>query len=308
MKFTNGAMIDHASEMAAFVRVVEANGFSAAAPALGLTPSAVSKLVTRLETRLGVRLLQRTTRALHLTQEGEIFYASARRIVSEIDALENQIAGQSSTPSGVLRVTTSLAFSTHQLAPVLSEFLARHPLVQFELLPTDRVIDMVEEGIDVAIRIGRLADTSFMARKIGEDKRLICAAPSYLARHGTPQRPEDLARHNCLVSRDRTHLNRWPFKIDGQMVEIEVGGRVAVTEGETQMQLALQGIGIVRVTRLTLAQAIRDGALLPVLGDFSADEAVPIHAVYPHRRHLASKVPAFVNFLIEKFTPPPWEI
>ena len=301
-------MIDHASEMAAFVRVVEANGFSAAAPALGLTPSAVSKLVTRLETRLGVRLLQRTTRALHLTQEGEIFFAAARRIVGEIESLENQIAGQSSTPSGVLRVTTSLAFSTHQLAPVLSEFLARNPLVQFELLPTDRVIDMVEEGIDVAIRIGRLADTSFMARKIGEDKRLICAAPAYLARHGTPQRPEDLARHNCLVSRDRTQLNRWPFKIDGQMAEIEVSGRAAVTEGETQMQLALQGIGIVRLTRLTLARSIRDGTLVPLLGDFSADEAVPIHAVYPHRRHLAPKVPAFVNFLIEKFTPPPWEI
>ena len=301
-------MIDHASEMAAFVRVVDSNGFSAAAPALGLTPSAVSKLVTRLETRLGVRLLQRTTRALHLTQEGEVFYAAARRIVGEIETLENQIAGQSSTPSGVLRVTTSLAFSTHQLAPVLSEFLARHPLVQFELLPTDRVIDMVEEGIDIAIRIGRLADTSFMARKIGEDKRLICATPSYLARHGAPQKPEDLARHNCLVSRDRTHLSRWPFKVDGQLVEIDVGGRVAVTEGETQMQLALQGVGIVRLTRLTLAHAIRDGSLVPLLGDFSAEEPVSIHAVYPHRRHLASKVPAFVNFLIEKFTPPPWEI
>jgi DNA-binding transcriptional LysR family regulator len=301
-------MIDHASEMAAFVRVVDSNGFSAAAPALGLSPSAVSKLITRLEARLGVRLLQRTTRALHLTQEGEVFYAAAKRIVGEIETLENQIAGQSSTPSGVLRVTTSLAFSTHQLAPVLSEFLARYPLVQFELLPTDRVIDMVEEGIDIAIRIGRLADTSFMARKIGEDKRLICAAPSYLARHGRPQKPEDLARHNCLVSRDRTQLNRWPFKVDGQVVEIEVSGRVAVTEGETQMQLALQGVGIVRVTRLTLAHAIRDGSLVPLLGEFSAEEAVGIHAVYPHRRHLAPKVPAFVNFLIEKFTPPPWEI
>jgi DNA-binding transcriptional LysR family regulator len=301
-------MIDHASEMAAFVRVVDSNGFSAAAPALGLSPSAVSKLITRLEARLGVRLLQRTTRALHLPQEGEVFYAAAKRIVGEIETLENQIAGQSSTPSGVLRVTTSLAFSTHQLAPVLSEFLARYPLVQFELLPTDRVIDMVEEGIDIAIRIGRLADTSFMARKIGEDKRLICAAPSYLARHGRPQRPEDLRRHNCLVSRDRTQLNRWPFKVDGQVVEIEVSGRVAVTEGETQMQLALQGVGIVRVTRLTLAHAIRDGSLVPLLGEFSAEESVGIHAVYPHRRHLAPKVPAFVNFLIEKFTPPPWEI
>src|SRR5262245_36177066 len=301
-------MIDHASEMAAFVRVVDSHGFSAAAPGLGLTPSAVSKLVTRLETRLGVRLLQRTTRALHLTQEGEVFYAAARRIVGDIETLENQIAGQSGTPSGVLRVTTSLAFATHQLAPVLSEFLARHPLVQFELLPTDRVVDIIEEGVDVAIRIGRLADTSFMARKIGEDKRLICAAPSYLARHGTPQQPEDLRRHNCIVSRDHAYLNRWSFKVDGRVLEIDVRGRAAVTEGEAQMQLALQGIGIVRLTRLTLAQAIREGTLVPLLSDFSAEEPVTIHAVYPHRRHLAPKVPAFVNFLIEKFTPPPWEI
>ena len=301
-------MIDHASEMAAFVRVVDSKGFSAAAAGLGLTPSAVSKLVTRLETRLGVRLLQRTTRALHLTEEGEVFYAAAQRIVGEIETLEDQITGHSGTPQGLLRVTTSLAFASHQLAPVLSEFLARHPLVQLDLLPTDRVIDMVEEGVDIAIRIGRLADTSFMARKIGEDKRLICAAPSYLARHGTPRRPEELARHNCIVSRERAYLNRWPFKIDGQVSEIEVGGRVAISEGEMQMQLALQGIGIARLTRLTLARAIRDGALVPLLDDFSADEPVAIHAVYPHRRHLAAKVPAFVNFLIEKFTPPPWEI
>ena len=186
--------------------------------------------------------------------------------------------------------------------------MARHPLVEIELLPTDRVVDMVEEGVDIAIRIGRLADTSFMARKIGEDKRLICAAPAYLAHHGTPRRPEELTRHNCIVSRERPHLNRWQFRVDNQIREIEVAGRVAVSEGEMQMQLALQGIGIVRLTRLTMARAIRDGALVPLLSDFSADEPVPIHAVYPHRRHLAPKVPAFVNFLIEKFTPPPWEI
>lgn len=301
-------MIDHASEMAAFVRVVDSKGFSAAAPALGLTPSAVSKLVTRLEARLGVRLLQRTTRALHLTEEGDAFYAAARRIVGEIETLESQITNRRDTPQGLLRVTTSLAFATHQLAPVLSEFLDRYPAVQLELLPTDRVIDMVEEGVDIAIRIGRLADTSFMARKIGEDKRLVCAAPSYLARHGTPKRPQDLARHICIVSRDRAYLNRWEFRLEGEVREIEVTGRVGVNEGEAQMQFALQGIGIVRLTRLTVAQAIREGKLVSLLEDFSADQPVPIHAVYPHRRHLAPKVPAFVNFLLEKFTPPPWEI
>jgi len=297
-----------ADDMAVFVRVVEAKGFSAAAAELDLTPSAVSKLITRLETRLGVRLLQRTTRALHLTADGEAFYEEARRIVGEIAALEGQISDRSGTPQGLLRVTTSLAFSTYQLAPFIGEFLARHPAVQLELLPTDRVIDIVEEGIDVAIRIGVLADSSFTARKIGEDIRLICAAPDYLARHPAPRRPEDLTHHNCIGSRDQRHLNRWPFRIDGQVHEIDVAGRVAVSEGEAQLQLGLQGIGIVRLTRLTVAHAIRAGRLVSLLEDFSADLPVPIHAVYPHRRHLAPKVSAFVNFLIEKFTPPPWEI
>ena len=301
-------MIDHASEMAAFVRVVDAKGFSAAAPALGLSPSAVSKLVTRLEARLGVRLLQRTTRALHLTQEGEAFYESARRIVDEIEALESRLVDGRGTPQGLLRVTTSLAFATHQLTPILAEFLARYPAIQFALLPTDRLVDMVEEGVDIAIRIGRLADTSFMARRIGEDKRVICASPDYLARHGTPRRPQDLLRHECILSRERAYLNRWSFRIEDEIREIEVGGRLSVDEGDAQLQLALQGIGIVRLTRLTVAQAVRAGRLVSLLPDFSAEQPLPINAVYPHRRHLAPKVPAFVDFLIEKFTPPPWDI
>ncbi|MGE5150697.1 MAG: LysR family transcriptional regulator [Rhodospirillaceae bacterium] len=299
-------MIEDASEMAAFVRVVDANGFSAAAPALGLTPSAVSKLVTRLEARLGVRLLQRTTRALSLTAEGEVFYAAARRIVGEIAALEAEISDRQGAPHGLLRVTTSLTFSTHQLTPIIGEFLARYPAIQLEMMPTDRVVDIIEESIDVAIRVGRLPDSSFMARKIGDDIRLVCAAPSYLAAHPTPQRPEHLAHHNCILSRDRAHLNRWPFRIDGRVREIEVNGRVAISEGEAQLRLGLQGLGIVRLTRLTLTAAIKRGELVPLLQDYSAEEPVPIHAVYPHRKHLASKVTAFVNFILEKFTPPPW--
>jgi DNA-binding transcriptional LysR family regulator len=175
-------------------------------------------------------------------------------------------------------------------------------------MPTDRVIDMVEESVDVAIRIGKLADSSFMARKIGDDVRLVCAAPRYLDSHPMLRRPEDLARHNCIVSRDRAYLNRWHFRIDGQVREIEVGGRLAVSEGEAQMRLALQGLGIVRLTRLTVAAAIKRGELVALLQDYSAEESVPIHAVYPHRKHLASKVTAFVDFILEKFTPPPWEI
>src|SRR5262245_35100319 len=151
-------MIDRSGEMEAFVRVVEAQGFSAAAPALGLTPSAVSKLITRLESRLGVRLLQRTTRAIHLTADGEAFFEQARRLVAEIAALEAELTDRRATPQGLLRVTASTVFSTHQLAPVVGEFLERYPDVQLELLPTDRIVDLVEEGVDLAIRIGRLAD------------------------------------------------------------------------------------------------------------------------------------------------------
>ncbi len=177
-----------------------------------------------------------------------------------------------------------------------------------DLMPTDRVVDMIEEGVDIAIRIGRLADTSFMARKIGEDVRLVCASPSYLRNRRALQRPEDLTRHNCIISRDRSYLNRWPFRIDGEIREIEVGGRVAVTEGEAQMRLALQGLGIVRLTRLTVATAIKNGELVSLLEAFRAEQPIPIHAVYPHRRHLAPKVTAFIDFILEKFSPPPWEI
>jgi DNA-binding transcriptional LysR family regulator len=300
-------MIDRTGEMEAFVAVVEAQGFSAAAPGLGLTPSAVSKLITRLESRLGVRLLQRTTRAIHLTADGEAFYEQARRIVGEIAALEAELTDRRGTPQGLLRVTTSLAFSTHQLAPVIGEFLERYPDVQLELIPTDRVVDLVEEGVDLAVRLGRLADSSFMARKIGDDVRLVCAAPAYLARHGTPQHPDELKRHSCILNRDRTDQGRWPFRIDGQIREVEVGCRIAIGDGEGQLRLALQGLGIVRLTRLTVAGAIRSGELVSLLKEFSAEEPVPIHVVYPHRRHLAPKVTAFVDFVRAKFTPPPWE-
>jgi len=293
--------------MAAFVRVVEAQGFSAAAPGLGLTPSAVSKLVTRLESRLGVRLLQRTTRAVHLTADGEAFYEQARRIVGEIDALEAELTDRRGTPQGLLRVTTSLNFSTHQLAPVIGEFLERYPDVRLELIPVDRVVDLIEEGIDLAIRIGRLGDSSFIARKIGEDVRLVCASPAYLERHGVPRRPEDLARHNCIYTRAGTDHNRWPFRIDGERREVEVNGRITITDGDGQFRLALQGLGIVRMTRLSMAAAIRKGELVSLLEEFSDEEPVPIHVVYPHRRHLAPKVTAFVDFVRARFTPPPWE-
>ena len=249
-------MIDHASEMAAFVRVVDAKGFSAAAGGLGLTPSAVSKLVTRLETRLGVRLLQRTTRALHLTAEGEAFYAAARRIVSEIETLENQISGQSGTPHGLLRVTTSLAFSTHQLAPVivrvpgaLSAGAAR--------VAADRPRDRHGRGGHRRRHPHRAAGRHQLHG--AQDRR---GQTPDLRRALLPRAPRHAAA-GPRIWRDTTASSRasGPISTAGSSASTARGprdrgrGRVAVNEGETQMQLALQGIGIVRLTRLTMAQA-----------------------------------------------------
>ena len=300
-------MMDRSGDLAAFVKVVEANGFSAAAPQLSLTPSAVSKLVTRLEERLGVRLFNRTTRQLGLTEDGEAFYRDASRIVREIEEAESAIGRRGKSARGVLKITTSLAFGTHQILPLVPEFLDLHPAIELDLSFTDRVVDLVQEGFDVAFRIGRLADSSFVARKIGEDRRVVVASPDYLEKHGTPTEPDDLATHNCVCFRDRLYMNRWPFTIDGQMRELTVHGNCRADDGDTIYQLAVEGVGIARLTRLTVARAIRDGKLRQILQDYIADDAVPIHAVYPHRRLLSPKVTAFVDFLSRKFDPPPWE-
>src|SRR5688572_23783493 len=183
------------SDMTAFVRAVELGGFSTAARDLGLTPSAISKLVTRLEDRLGVRLLNRTTRRLALTPEGEAYYHRSQRILADIAEAEDEVARFRAHPKGVLRVNVGTAFGMHQLSPALPEFLARHPEVQVEITMTDRVVDLIEEGADLGIRMGVLADSSLVARKICDVERVVCAAPSYLRRHGTPKRPQDLLRH-----------------------------------------------------------------------------------------------------------------
>ncbi|HJQ60675.1 MAG TPA: LysR family transcriptional regulator [Vineibacter sp.] len=300
--------MDRIGDMAAFVKVVEANGYSAAAPQLGLTPSAVSKLVTWLEERLGVRLFNRTTRKLALTEAGEAFYRDAARIIADVDAAESAIGQRGAEARGLLKVTTSLAFGSHQILPLVPEFLAAHPGIELDLSFTDRVVDLVQEGFDVACRIGRLTDSSFVARKIGEDRRVVVAAPAYLARHGEPSHPDDLAQHNCLGFRDRLHMNRWPFMIDGAVRELAVRGNCRADDGDMLYHLAEAGVGIARLTRLTVARAIREARLTQILASFTPDDAVPIHAVYPHRRLLPPKVTAFVDFLSAKFDPPPWEM
>ena len=291
----------------AFVRVVEQRSFSAAATQLGLTPSAVSKLVSRLEDRLGVRLLHRTTRRLALTSEGDLYFARARRILADIEEVEAEVARSRGSPRGRLHVNTSIAFAVHQLAPALTEFLVRYPEIEVELSITDRIIDLVEDHADVTIRAGRVVDTALTARKIADFERIICAAPSYLARHGVPRTLADLANHVCIAIAIPAS-RRWPFRTRDGIIYPEIAARVTTDNGEAALRLALNGAGIVRLSTLMLAEPIRRGLLVPLLTDVHYVEPLPLTALYLAGRHRLPKVRVFLDFLIERFACAPWRM
>jgi DNA-binding transcriptional LysR family regulator len=295
--------------MAAFVRAIELGGFSAAAREFDLTPSALSKLVGRLEERLGVRLLHRTTRKLSLTPEGETYFARCQRILAEIAEAEDEV-GSARGPSGLLRMGVGTAFGMHQLVPALPRFLARYPGIRLELSVSDRRFDLLDEGADLAIRIGTMVDSSLIARRICDLERTICASPAYLQRHGTPQVPADLLRHNCLYVASMPELRRWPFRGEGAEegghTDIEVGGSYGSDNAETLLQLAIDGVGIIRLTDVIVGDAIARGALVPILTDRHFVEPVPLYAVYPSVRQRSPKVTAMLDFLIDNFAGAPW--
>lgn len=296
------------TDMAAFVRAVERGGFSSAARELGLTPSAISKLVTRMEDRLGVRLLNRTTRRLALTPEGEAFFHRAQRILADIEEAENEVARFRERPSGRLRISVGTAFGGYQFVPALPEFLARYPEIEVELTMTDRIVDLMEEGADVGIRTGELLDSSLVARRICDMERVICASPAYLRKHGTPRKPADLAGHNCLVLAASPQFHLWPFDTADGVRNVEVRGNVTASNAETLVQLAIMGLGLIRLADVIVGDAIAKGLLKPVLADVHHVEPLPLHAVFPHGRHRSPRVAALVDFLVEKFADSPWRV
>jgi DNA-binding transcriptional LysR family regulator len=298
--------MDTTNDMRAFVRVVEYQSFSAAAVVLGLTPSAVSKLVSRLEDRLGVRLLHRTTRRLALTSEGEVYFARARQILADIEEVEAEVTRSRGSPRGRLHVHTSNAFGVHQLAPALPEFLMRYPDIEVELSITDRIVDLVGERADVAIRGGPIADTSLSARKIGEFERTICAAPSYLARRGVPRTPAELASHVCVVAAPMP--SRWPFRTRTGLDLVEIMPRVTTDNGEAALRLALGGAGIARLADVIIGEPIRSGLLVPLLTDVHHTELLPLSAIYLAGRHRLPKLRVFLDFLVEQFASAPWRV
>ena len=298
--------MDIPGEMRALVRSVELGGFSAAARDLDLTPSALSKLVTRLEDRLGVRLMNRTTRKLALTAEGEAYFASAKRILIEIEDAETEVTRFAKCPKGLLRINAGVAFGLHQLAPALPRFLERYPEIEVEIVITDRVIDLMEEGADIAIRSGVLRDSSLTARKICDLQRVICASPGYLKKHGIPRSPLDLLHHNCLSISAAPQLRRWPFTTKNGIETVEVKGNVSANNAETLLQLAATGVGIIRLADVIVSDGIRAGWLTPILTEVHQREPLPLSAVYLPGKHKSPRVAAFVNFLVESFSDAPW--
>ncbi|MEO3474236.1 LysR family transcriptional regulator [Roseomonas sp. CAU 1739] len=284
-------------DMAAFLRIVERGGFAAAARGSPLTPSALSKLVQRLEARLGVRLLTRTTRRIALTPEGETYAARARDILALIEATETEVTAGRGRPRGHLRVNTGTAYARHRLIPLLPAFCAEYPDITIDLTVTDRRVDLVAEGADVVLRTGALEDSTLIARRIAEGRRVICAAPTYLARRGTPQRPGDLLAHDCIVLHGHARLTIWPFGDGEGIAALAVRGPLTTDSADALCDMALAGLGIIRVSEFVVLDAIADGRLVPLLEAEHASEEVPVWAITAPGRHRMPRIRAFVDFM-----------
>jgi DNA-binding transcriptional LysR family regulator len=294
------------ADLRAFVRVVERGGFAAASKDLGISPSGVSKLISRLEDRLGVRLLHRTTRRLSLTPEGEKYHSRGRDILAAIEEAEAEVSRAGRRVQGRLRVNCLPAFAVNQLARATSDFLAHYPAIELELALTDRVVDLLEENADVAIRAGHIDDPSLVARKFGEIRRGLFASPEYLARCGIPRTPEAIRDHDCIVLSTLPSALRWPFLNGREVQRIDIKSRVLVDSGEAALRLAIAGCGITRLADLITEQAVRQGSLVSVLVESHVAESMPLCAVYPHGRHRMPKVRAFLDFIVKRFSHNPW--
>lgn len=290
---------DRARSLEIFAAVVAGGSFSAAGRQLRLTPSAVSRAVDRIEARLGVRLLLRTTRALALTAEGQTYLGAARRILADLEDAEREIADQGA-PRGRLRISAALSHGRLCVVPLLGEFVRRYPHILVDIGLTDALVDVAAGQADVAIRFGPLADSALTARKLGETGRVIVAAPDYLARHGTPRVPADLHRHNCLNFNFRRAEPVWPFRENGRDYTLSVKGSVEANNGETLGQLAAAGVGVTRVGAFSVADELADGRLVPVLEVFNPGDIEIIHAVFVGGANTPARVRVFVDFLAER--------
>ena len=287
--------------MRVFVRVVEQDSMSAAGRLLRLSPAVVSHRIQALESHLGVRLLNRTTRRVQPTDQGLAFYQACQDVLAAVERAENVVAGAGGTPQGSLRITAPLGFTRRVLAPPVPEFQHLHPKVTLQLRCSEHLIDLLTESVDLAVRMAILSDSSLISRKIVDCERLLCAAPAYLSEHGTPDRPEDLLDHNCLLLRfPGSQQFRWTLQTQDGPKSFSVQGRFDADDGDVLTGWALEGRGIVLKPLWEVAGSLRDGSLVPVLPDFPP-EPVALSVLYPHRRLLPARVKAFADFAVARF-------
>ena len=289
--------MDRIASMQVFVRVAELGSFAAAAKALSLSPTMVAKHVEGIEARLGARLLQRTTRRQSLTEVGRLYLERSRTLLADFEAAEASATELQATPRGLLRVTAPVVLGTHALAPVVASFLAAHPQVRIELALHDRVVDLVEEGFDLGLRSGPLADSGFVARPLAPLRMLLAAAPAYLQRRGMPREPSELSQHDCLGFAHWVHKDRWRLRGPDSEHTVRVQGSLVVNNGEALRQAALAGAGIVMQSQLLLAPDIASGALVRVLPQFAPPERAA-HLLYLRDRRPSPKLQRFVEHVL----------
>lgn len=293
--------MDKLTALAAFTRVVEQGSFARAAQRLGLSTSAVSRHVAELESHLGARLLNRTTRRLSLTDTGRAFHDRAVQLLADLEEAEAAVAAHAVAPRGTLRLTCPITFGERHLAPAIAGFSAEHPQLRFDVDLSDRAVDLVEEGYDLAVRIGAVGSPALIARPIGRTQLVCCASPAYVSRYGAPATPEDLAGHRCLSYAYLAQRDLWRFTdAAGHEKAVRVGGPLVANNGRFVAAIAAEGLGIALEPDFIVGDDLRAGRLVRLLPAFTPASS-PIHAVYPSRRHLSTKVRSFVDHLVARF-------
>jgi DNA-binding transcriptional LysR family regulator len=290
--------MDRLQAMTTFVAVVETGGLSAAARKLDVSPSVVSRVVTELEEHLGVRLLTRTTRLVRLTDTGSSYFEECRRIIGEIDQAELSATGAHSAPRGQLNVTAPVLFGKEYVMPIALEYLTRYPQVDLNCWFIDRVVNMVDEGLDVGVRIGELPSSSLQASRVGRVRRVVCAAPAYLAEHGVPATPDDLANHTTILTNSASASHEWRFGARREQAVTTLRPRLTTTTNDSAIAAAVAGFGITRVLSYQVANQLRDGTLRIVLAEFEPP-ALPVNVIHREGRHATQKVRAFLDLIID---------
>ncbi|BAZ11585.1 transcriptional regulator LysR family protein [Calothrix sp. NIES-4071] len=292
--------MDKFNDINIFVRSAQTRSFSVAAQQLGMSPSAVSKAVMRLEESLGIRLMNRTTRKITLTDDGAAFYERCRQILGELEEAELELKRAQSTPTGTLRIDLTTELGQLHIIPALPQFIKRYPDLKLNISLSNRMADVIEEGIDAVVRIGVGRDSSLIMYGLGTARLIVCAAPNYLKRHGIPQTLEELQHHNCIsfVSPWTGRVFDWQFQDDGQQISIPVEGNLCLNNGKSLLDVALAGVGLVQVYNYIAGEAIATGKLKPVLENYAVPGS-PISVIYPQKRYLSAKIRAFIDFMSE---------